>query len=149
MSTVAEYAAHVERLARELGVTVDDGYAGGRGGVAQFKRATVRIRPVKSAVTYAMALHELGHFGVGSISRKVGRLSEEGAAWRWAMSHALEWTDAMDAKMRKSITSYFRGYDRKYFRGQNIRWPEGDDPVWLLTDYQPRMERDEFKPVVA
>lgn len=132
--TKEEMAAHIDALAAELGVEVDDGYAGGKGGVAFSREKRIRIRPVKSAITYAIALHELGHCAVGKISPKVGRLSEEGAAWKWAMDNSREWTETMDRKARKSVTSYVVGYRYRESRGRKVRWPDQDDFVWSLSD---------------
>ena len=129
-----EMAAHIDQLAADLEVEVDYSYAGGKGGVAYAREKRIRIRPVKSSVTYAIALHELGHCAVGMISPKVGRLSEEGAAWKWAMDNANDWTDTMDRKARRSVTNYVRNYRHRECRGRKVRWPEQDDFVWTLAD---------------
>lgn len=132
--TKDEMAAHIDALADELGVDVDYGYAGGKGGAANARQMRIRIRPVKSAITYAIALHELGHCAVGKISPKVGRLAEEGAAWKWAMDNSREWTETMDRKARKSVTSYVVSYRWREKRGRKVRWPDPDDFVWTLSD---------------
>jgi hypothetical protein len=127
-------AAHIEELAAELNVTIDYSYQGGKGGRACPRENRIWIRPVKSSITYAIALHELGHCAVGFISPKVGRLSEEGAAWKWAMDNSRDWTETMDRRARRSITNYVNGYRRRERRGRRVRWPEPDDFVWTLSD---------------
>lgn len=128
-----QMAAHVELLAEQIGVTINTSSAGGR---AVIQDRVIEIRPVRSPITYAIALHELGHIAIGHRSMKIGRLAEEGEAWAWARDNALVWTDTMDAKARKCVTSYFRSYDRPSRRNRT-RWPEPNDPVWAWTDYRP------------
>ena len=90
------------------------------------RRAIVNIPPVVDETTYAVALHELGHCiaPCGTLTSTEAshrmikqrqpttlrdvklRLDEEWAAWEWARAYALEWTPAMVAIERSSISSY-------------------------------------------
>jgi hypothetical protein len=134
MSAAERMALHIDELAAQLGVTIDYTYKGSSGGRAWATAKRIRIRPVKSSITYAVALHELGHCAIGRISPRVGRLSEEGAAWKWAMHNANDWTDAMDDKMIKSLESYVSAYQVREKRGRKVRWPGPDDFVWSMVE---------------
>ena len=128
--TAEQMAAHVTELTSQLGIAVDYTYKGNCGGRAWARSKCIWIRPVKSSITYAVALHEIGHCAVGKIAPKVGRLSEEGAAWQWAMRNANDWTDAMDNKMVKSLESYVNNYQSRERRGRKVKWPQPNDFVW-------------------
>lgn len=65
----------------------------------------MNIKEVKTGITYAVALHEVGHI-VGK--RGKFRLEEEQFAWEWAKANALEWTDVTQKKMDKCLDSYER-----------------------------------------
>jgi hypothetical protein len=65
----------------------------------------IHIAPVKSAISYAVALHEIGHLlGRHQESRKV--MVRERWAWIWARQHALAWTPAMERQARESLEWY-------------------------------------------
>ena len=53
-----DYAAHIARICKIEDIEVRSHSSGGR---AWRKKRLIAIRPVKSAVTYAIALHEIGH----------------------------------------------------------------------------------------
>ena len=62
-----------------------------------------RIRP---AVSYAVALHEVGHF-LGRHQRSRSRLVRERWAWDWARRNALGgWTRRMEQRARESLEWY-------------------------------------------
>jgi hypothetical protein len=74
----------------------------------------VLCAPVSERMTYAVALHEIGHV-VAPLGSLVGgvagdranlRRDEEDAAWAWARHHALEWTPDMDAVARWAEATY-------------------------------------------
>jgi hypothetical protein len=65
----------------------------------------IQIAPIKSAISYAVALHELGHIlGRHQTSKNV--IVRERWAWRWARAHARGWTPTMDAYARRSMQWY-------------------------------------------
>ncbi len=96
-------AEHVHNLLVENSINVTWKHAGRS--MAWRRSRKVSIRPVKTAITYAVALHEIGHI-LGKNPRL--RLDQELAAWAWAKSTALFWTPVMEAKMNKCLASYER-----------------------------------------
>lgn len=63
------------------------------------------IAPIKSAVSYAVALHEIGHV-LGTYQRSKRVLVRERRAWRWARENARVWTPAMERCARRSFEWY-------------------------------------------
>ena len=62
----------------------------------------IQIAPIKSAISYATALHELGHiFGRYQLSKR--SIVRERGAWEWAKRNALVWTPAMDRHAKISL----------------------------------------------
>jgi len=80
-----------------------------RRGMAVYESRTIYVRPVRSDVTYAEALHEIGHL-LGAW-QDAGVIVSESGAWLWAMRNALEWTPAMDRAMAKWLGSYVETQD--------------------------------------
>jgi hypothetical protein len=65
----------------------------------------IRIAPIKGAISYATALHEIGHIhGRHQDSRSV--MVRERWAWKWARANALIWTPAMERSVRKDLAWY-------------------------------------------
>ena len=60
------------------------------------------IPPIKSAISYAAALHEIGHIQ-GRYQTSRHSLVRELAAWRWARQQALTWTPAMERTCANSL----------------------------------------------
>jgi hypothetical protein len=109
------YSAHVAMLALEHQVTVTE--KTGTSGRAWGRSRQIRIAPVRGPVSYAVALHELGHVIAPCASgRRYPRLQKELRAWLWAREHAIEWTDRMDKEMQRSIGIYLD-------RARRRRWP--------------------------
>jgi hypothetical protein len=106
--SVADFQAHVDTIAREAGVCVD--YRERTAGRSWRRTRRIRICRVRSAVTYAIALHELGHV----LGRNSGRrLDKEVQAWEWAKRHALTWTKPMRTCAARCVASYLRWCVRK------------------------------------
>jgi hypothetical protein len=61
----------------------------------------VSIPPIKSVITYAVALHEIGHV-LGRYQRSRSTLVRGRWAWAWAQSNAINWTPAMARTMERS-----------------------------------------------
>ena len=125
----AEYANHIRQLAEQHGIAMEGHSSGGR---AFRKTRTIKTKPVKSAITYALALHEIGHI-VGPWQSQA-RLFKEAGAWKWAMDNAAVWTAVMHSYMVKSLTSYLNWAERKRNRGVRnapIIPPEGHE-FWDL-----------------
>jgi len=77
-------------------------------------RRLVLCATVRERMTYAIALHELGHVvaPLGNVRAltagdpaKLSR-DEEDAAWAWARHHALEWAPEMEALAQWAEGSY-------------------------------------------
>jgi len=58
-----------------------------------------------SAISYATALHEIGHI-LGRHQRSPDTLVRERWAWRWAKENALIWTPAMEKHCSVSLAWY-------------------------------------------
>ncbi len=104
---VSQAAAHVARIADENKIKISGHSSGGR---AWRRLRKIKIRPIKSAVTYAIAMHELGHV----LGKQQGRrIDIEVQAWEWAEAHALFWTKIMVENKRKCLRSYIAWAERK------------------------------------
>ncbi len=132
-----QMAAHVAELAKANNIHI---YWSSHRGCAFRKLTTVKIRPVRSAVTYAVALHELGHvLGPMQTGR---RLFMEAGAWLWARDNASVWTDAMTRMMVKCLRSYERTYRHLAKRRPGnppVFPPEGHD-FWRLIELGERLK---------
>lgn len=120
-----DYSTHIQSIAQTHNVSVEIA-SPGYDGRAWRKKKKVKIAEVKTAVTYALALHELGHV----LGKQSGnRLHKEWQAWEWAMANAVCWTEPMARKMQRCLVSYLRWCQRR--RGAWI--PPADHPVWEIT----------------
>jgi hypothetical protein len=62
----------------------------------------LRLPPVRSILSYATALHEIGHWkSCHGSSHNI--MVRERWAWRWARENALIWTPAMERLEKKSL----------------------------------------------
>ena len=105
----AQMRDHVERLVKEHGITVRH--------VKRIRQSkcfpwdgappVMQFPPVRSAITYAVALHELGHY-LGEHVNHPDRVVRERAAWQWARTNALTWTTGMERCQTLSLTLYER-----------------------------------------
>lgn len=113
-------ADHIARICKIEDITVESHSRGGR---AYRRQRRIKIRPVKSEITYAIALHEIGHI-LGP--RQSGtRLDKEVGAWEWAVEHAVRWTLPMSHKMKHCLQSYMT----KVERSAHMRKPTADHPI--------------------
>jgi len=60
------------------------------------------LPPVRSEVSYAVALHEIGHIK-GRYQKSVDMLVREQAAWQWARDNALVWTPQMERRAAEAL----------------------------------------------
>ncbi len=127
--TSEEMAQHVAAICRDEGIRV---LSHSRGGRASKTHKVIAIRPVKSAITYAVALHELGH--VLGPWQSQPRLYAEAGAWKWAREVAGIWTPSMEDKMSRSLHSYVLWAER---RAPRIKLPEDDHEFWMLLGVPP------------
>ena len=132
--TVADLDAHVEQLCAQHCIERLDG---GRRAIA-FRRGPrggrtrgIRIPPVKSHVTYAVALHEIGHL-VGP-GRSGTRLEKEAAAWRWALENAVvELSDAARQSAARRLRSYVAWAENRQHRKTPPRIPPPESAFWSV-----------------
>lgn len=119
-----DYAAHIARICKIEDIEVSRHSRGGR---ACRRQRRIKIRPVKSAITYAIALHEIGHI-LGP--RQSGTcLDREAGAWEWAQANAIEWTTTMNATMAKCLSSYLA----KAARSPRMRQAPADHPIHAMA----------------
>lgn len=123
MTTVADCAAHIARVCKIEDIKV---LGHTRGGRAYRRSRWIKIRPVKSAITYAVALHEIGHI-LGPRQNET-RLYAEVGAWEWAKANAIVWNYQMEDKLRKSLLSYLRWSERK----KRVKKAGPDHPIHAL-----------------
>ena len=62
----------------------------------------IRLPRIRSIVSYAIALHEIGHIR-GRHQRSCSVMVRERWAWQWARENALSWLPAMERVAAKSI----------------------------------------------
>lgn len=95
-------ADHIEQIANYNGIAVV--YKENCAARGWRKARRIRIRPVRTANTYAIALHEIGH--VLGRRQSQTRLYAEIGAWEWAKNNAGFWSSVMTSKMRRCLDSY-------------------------------------------
>jgi hypothetical protein len=70
------------------------------------------IAPIRSAISYATALHEIGHIR-GRHQRSADPMVRERWAWRWARANAMAWTAAMERDARMALAYATRQHEAK------------------------------------
>jgi hypothetical protein len=123
---------HVETICRDEGIRV---LPHSRGGRASREHRIIAIRPVKSAITYAVALHELGH--VLGPWQSQPRLHAEAGAWKWAKEVAHVWTPVMEEKMSRSLHTYVLWAERR----RGVKMPDEGHEFWALLGTPPAPRR--------
>lgn len=135
--TPAELDAHVDRLCAEHGIKRESGGRRGtafRRGPAGRRTPHIRIPPIKSQVTYAVALHEIGHL-VGP-GRSGTRLEKEAAAWRWALANSIiELSDATRRSAGRRLRSYVTWAELRQHRRTPPVIPPRGSSFWSLLAY--------------
>jgi hypothetical protein len=118
------YAGHIERVCKIEDIEVASHSRGGR---AWRKKRKIAIRPVKTAITYAIALHEIGH--ILGPRQSGNRCDREVGAWEWAKANAIEWTDTMDKTMRNALQDYLAWAARS----KQAKRPDANHPIHTLA----------------
>lgn len=121
-----DYATHIARICKIEDIAIESHSSGGR---AYRRSRRIKIRPVKTAITYAVALHEIGHILGPRQTGKNTRLDKEVGAWEWAEKHAMEWTPAMAEKRAKCLQSYLA----KAARTPRMKQPSADHPIYAMV----------------
>ena len=70
---------------------------------AWFDGEEVCIAPIKSPISYAVALHEIGHV-LGRYQQSKDLMVRERWAWQWARRNALMWKPIMDRHAEVSLS---------------------------------------------
>jgi hypothetical protein len=131
--TVADLDAHIQQLCDAHGIERLIGRRGlaYRRGPAGRRRPGIRIPPVRSQITYAVGLHEIGHL-VGP-GRSGTRLEKEAAAWRWALANStVELSDPARRSAGRRLRSYVTWAEYRQHRLRPPRIPPESSPFWSL-----------------
>lgn len=119
------YQRHIEELLSKNGIVAD--WRERTRCVANSRNRTIRIQFIKGAVSYAVALHEIGHIlGHG---RSLRRLDKEVFAWQWAKANAKEWRKPMKVALQSRLQSYVRWAQRR----RGVWLPPKSHPIWKMA----------------
>jgi len=140
--SVKEMADHVKKLLAEYKLTLKDG----REGRAWHRTKTVRLSPVKSVVTYLVALHEIGHV-VYPKAHNGTRLDKEYHAWQWALGRSIVRTLTPQAArtIHKSLYSYVRWARSRQHRKVPPKIPGEKHHLWKLLKLLEAVANDQAK----
>ena len=108
---IAAMAAHIEKLCEQNEIEVEFIRRPSRAQAATGLQL-IRIAPIRSAISCATALHEVGHI-LGPL-QWAGVLKREEGAWRWAERNALIWTDAMERDRQRCMAWYHEKRGRSW-----------------------------------
>lgn len=119
--------SHIESLLLRNQISVEWTAKPGTGR-ARRKTKWVRLSPVKSEITYAIALHEIGHV-LGDYPKT--RIDKEVAAWQWAKAYAVVWTPTMQDAAAKRLNKYL-AWSRRH---QTMKVPGPGHPIfkWVVA----------------
>ncbi len=135
--TPADLDAHIDRLCAQHGIERQNGGRRGtafRAGPAGRRKPHIRIPPIKSQVTYSVALHEIGHL-VGP-GRSGTRLEKEAAAWRWALANSIvALSDATRRSAGRRLRSYVTWAELRQHRRTPPVIPPPASGFWSLLAY--------------
>ena len=127
MTDLAELEAHIAELCARHGIERNP-LPGplGRMPCAIHETGEIWIRPIRSALSYVMALHEIGHI-VGRHQGSPLRRIRETYAWRWARSAALVWTPQVERYVANAEAFWrpVKGVSRRREIAFDARWQEG------------------------
>lgn len=131
--TAQQLADHVASICKSFCIEV--AYYSGAGRACRSNR-WIRIRPVRSVVSYAVALHEIGHI-VGR-GHRGARIEKEVAAWEWALENALPGTKGkrFRATVANSLRSYLRWAQRCQHRKFAPKIPSVGHRFWKLAQVE-------------
>jgi len=129
-TTIAQMAAHVEKLVKEHKLKTKGSNRGGR---AWHKSKTISIPPVKSLVTYLLALHEIAHV-VYPKAHNGTRLEKEYRAWQWTLAHSLvrKLTPQACRGIHDRLNSYVEWAKNRQHRKVPPKLPAEDHSIWKL-----------------
>ena len=120
---IAEFTAHIESLCAANNITIEWGGTGR----AWKKSRKIRTPEIKSEITYAIALHEIGHI-LGKMQDGY-RLEKEVGAWLWAKDNAIIWNKPMIKTLKHRLTSYLKWCKRR----RGVWVPPANHIAWSLA----------------
>jgi hypothetical protein len=106
MTAIKDMREHVIKLCQQWGIVTNWCDRPSKAWAAPALQE-IGFAPIKSAISYVTALHEIGHVR-GHYQRSRHRMVRERWAWRWARANALIWTPVMDRARQRSIALYER-----------------------------------------
>lgn len=135
---------HVRQLCEEHSIAIRLRSGSYTRATASASLRMIWIPEVRSPISYAKALHEIGHVVLRHTNdRDRNVLTREGEAWQWARDHALIWTDTMEERACRWATSYVEGMRRRIERGDKqwkrrpLGYPPANDPIWRFSNTIP------------
>jgi hypothetical protein len=106
--TIANMVDHVERFCRSQEINIFYWCRRSNDSYSLAPCDEIYIAPIKSVVTYAVALHEIGHLR-GRHQKSRHCIVRERWAWEWAKRNALVWTPRMERNAAASLQWYADG----------------------------------------
>lgn len=127
---VSALEGHLKSLCRTHRIKWKVHQGGNKLSAADLKNRVIHTSKIRGYVTYAVALHEVGHLLSKSLSKP--RLYQEGEAWDWAMKNALVWNRQMQCTMVRGLSSYLKIAYVDHQRGlpNLMRLPPREHPFW-------------------
>lgn len=111
MSTIADLEQHFLRLCSAEEIEIDWCERPSKALAVSGEFEFIRAPRIKSLISYAVAMHELGHIR-GRNQRSKNQIVRERWAWDWARRNAMLWTPRME---RYAVASV-RWYQRQWIR---------------------------------
>ena len=105
MTQTERQRLHIEKICKEHDILIcvwdlpssDPGWA-------YRETKEIFIRPIKSTISYAIALHEIGHV-LGKYQYR-SEIYNEAYAWLWAQENALEWSELCQKTLKTCLKTY-------------------------------------------
>ena len=82
-------------------------------------RNKISVKRINTYLTYAVAMHELGHL-LGPYQRSHDILERETGAWMWAKDNAIVWMPCMTKGMIFRLGTYLKAHGKP--NEQHIIW---------------------------
>jgi hypothetical protein len=106
--SVEEMRAHIERLVVQYDIFHDtQSVTRSAGAYALLDVGAIATPPIKGEISYATALHEIGHIR-GRYQNSRNPMTCERWAWHWARANALTWTPRMERSAVEALDSHRR-----------------------------------------
>lgn len=119
------FAAHIDALCEVNRIKIE---FADKDEFAVVDDRTIRIRPVRGDLSYASAMHEIGHI-LGRWKNRPTMIEETGA-WLWAEKNAISWTDPMRELVARSLKSYHST------RRAGEHLPSPGHPFWRMLHFR-------------